>query len=120
MEAGNGLLTKRQYLHPPMAYEPGALDAALAAAVGEDPTLMLELRLAMLESAERHATQLARSRNDGNWQVAAWRLKGLAASFGAMQLVNAAEQAIEAVPGDPVALRKVDRAVSLLRADLRG
>ncbi len=102
-----------------MAYEPGALDAALAAAVGDDPALMLELRMAMLESAERHAQMLARSRNDGNWQVAAWRLKSLAASFGAMHLVSAAEEAVQAVPGDPVAIRKVDRAIAVIRSEFR-
>ncbi|MEA3016770.1 MAG: hypothetical protein QOI38_1492, partial [Sphingomonadales bacterium] len=36
-----------------MAYDPGALDASLAAAVGSDPQLMAELRGAFVESAAR-------------------------------------------------------------------
>jgi HPt (histidine-containing phosphotransfer) domain-containing protein len=99
-----------------MAYEPGALDAALAAAVGDDPMLVAELRNALVESAERHADLLSRARCDANWHSAAWRLKGLAASFGAMILMQAAAEALEAAPGDPVALRKVNRAIALLKA----
>lgn len=99
-----------------MAYEPGALDAALAAAVGDDPALVVELRLALVESAERHADMLARARCDANWQSSAWRLKGLAASFGAMPLMQVAAEALEAAPGDPVALRKVNRAIAKLKA----
>ena len=36
-----------------MAYDPGAIDAALAAAVGDEPALIAELRLAFVESAQR-------------------------------------------------------------------
>jgi HPt (histidine-containing phosphotransfer) domain-containing protein len=98
----------------PMAYEPGAIEAALAAAVGDDPSLMADLHHALVESAEHHADLLARARCDANWHTAAWRLKGLAASFGAMQLLAAAEAAIEAAPGDPAALRAVQRAIRQL------
>jgi HPt (histidine-containing phosphotransfer) domain-containing protein len=97
-----------------MAYDPGALDAALAAVVGDDPSLMLELRNALVSSAKRHAEQLSGARNDANWDMAAWRLKSLAASFGAMQLMAAANEAVEAAPGDPVAIRRVKRAISQL------
>ena len=38
-----------------MVYDPGALNASLAAAVGSDPELMRELRSAFLESATRLA-----------------------------------------------------------------
>jgi HPt (histidine-containing phosphotransfer) domain-containing protein len=99
-----------------MAYEPGALDAALAAAVGDDPSLVLELRVALVDSAEKHADLLSRARCDANWHSAGWRLKGLAASFGAIQLMLAADDALEAAPGDPVALRKVNRAIAVLKA----
>jgi HPt (histidine-containing phosphotransfer) domain-containing protein len=98
-----------------MAYEPGALDSALAAAVGDDPALVAELRVALIQSAEHHADLLARARCDANWRSAAWRLKGLAASFGAMPLVIAATEALEAVPNDPVALRKINRAIAYLK-----
>ncbi|HEX8418586.1 MAG TPA: Hpt domain-containing protein, partial [Sphingomonas sp.] len=39
-----------------MAYDPGAIDATLAAAVGDEPGLIAELRLAFVESAERAYT----------------------------------------------------------------
>jgi HPt (histidine-containing phosphotransfer) domain-containing protein len=94
-----------------MAYEPGALDAALAAVVGDDPQLVTELRAALLDSAERNVDLLARARCDANWYTVAWRIKGLAASFGAMELLSAAEMAIESAPGDPVAIRTLRAAV---------
>lgn len=100
-----------------MAYEPAALEAALAAAVGDDPSLMAELRGALFESADRLVDLMNRSRCDANWQSAAWRMKGLAASFGAMQLMSAADEALMSVPGDPVALRRVRRAIDHLRDD---
>lgn len=102
-----------------MAYDPGALDAALAAAVGDDPTLMSELRDALVTSATKHAQQLSGARNDANWEIAACRLKGLAASFGAMQLMLAADEAVNAAPGDPVALRRVLRAIALIAEEVR-
>ena len=36
-----------------MAYDPGAIDATLAAAIGDEPTLIAELRCAFVDSAER-------------------------------------------------------------------
>lgn len=95
-----------------MAYDPGAFDAALAAAVGDDPALIADLRAAFVESALRQADLLRRARCDANWRMAAWRLKGIAGSFGALRLMEAAEEAAEAAPGDPVALRKVKRAIA--------
>jgi len=91
-----------------MAFENGALDATLAAAAGEDAALMQELRAAFVESANRQLDLLRRSRCDGNWQVAAMRLKGLAASFHASDLLNAADNALEAAPGEPMAIRKIE------------
>jgi len=95
-----------------MAYDPGALNSALAAAVGDDPALIAELRGAFIESAQKQADLLARARCDANWEMAAWRLKGLAASFGALRLMDAAEAATHAAPGDPVAVRRVNSAIS--------
>jgi HPt (histidine-containing phosphotransfer) domain-containing protein len=99
-----------------MAYDVGGLSAALAAAVGEDAALVAELRGAMIGGAKRHADLLARSRCDANWAVAAHRLKGLAASFSAIDLIAAADLALESAPGDPVALRRVERAIAILEA----
>jgi HPt (histidine-containing phosphotransfer) domain-containing protein len=94
-----------------MVYDPGALNASLAAAVGSDPGLMAELREAFLESAARQAELMSRSRCDANWQIAASRLKSLAASFGAIGLGALADEALDGAPGDPVVLRKLRAAI---------
>jgi HPt (histidine-containing phosphotransfer) domain-containing protein len=94
-----------------MVYDPGALNASLAAAVGSDAELMGELRAAFLESAARQADLMARARCDANWQVAASRLKSLAASFGAVGLLELADEALDGAPGDPVVLRKLRAAI---------
>ncbi|HKX21779.1 MAG TPA: Hpt domain-containing protein [Rhizorhapis sp.] len=94
-----------------MSYDPGALDAALAAAVGDDAALIADLRFAFIESAQRQLDLLERARCDANWEIAAWRLKGLAASFGVVGLMALAEEAARSVPGDPVMLRKLKAAL---------
>ncbi|MEM6584169.1 MAG: Hpt domain-containing protein [Pseudomonadota bacterium] len=91
-----------------MAYESGALDATLAAAAGDDPALMSELRVAFIESAYKQLDLLKRSRCDGNWNVAAMRLKGLAASFHAADLLSAAQNAIDGAPGEPASIREIE------------
>ena len=91
-----------------MAYENGALDSTLAAAAGNDPALLAELRVAFVESAEKQLDLLKRSRCDGNWNVAAMRLKGLAASFHAEELLLAAENALSSAPGEPAAIRDIE------------
>ena len=90
-----------------MAYEAGALDVTLAAAAGDDSALLWELRLAFVDSASRQVDLLRRSRCDGNWQVAAMRLKGLAASFHAETLFELAEEALDGAPGEPGVLRRM-------------
>lgn len=97
-----------------MSFDYGALDAALTAAVGNDESLILELRGAFLESARRQHDLLQRARCDANWEYAAWRLKGLAASFGAIAVLKLADEAAISAPGDPVILRKLDRAISAI------
>lgn len=90
-----------------MAYEVGALDATLAAAAGEDAVLFSELRHAFIESLDRQIDLLRRSRCDGNWQMAAMRIKGLAASFHADALIELAEEALDGAPGDPAVVRRI-------------
>ncbi len=90
-----------------MAYEAGALDATLAAAAGEDPVLFSELRQAFIESVERQLDLLRRSLCDGNWQMSALRLKGIAATFHAERLIVLAEEAAGGAPGDPAVLRRM-------------
>lgn len=99
-----------------MAYDPGALDAALAAAVGDDPALVAELRSAFLASAEGHALALARAVGREEWQAAAWRLQGLAASFGALALMELAQAAARSAVGDPAILRRIGRAIAAFGA----
>ena len=94
-----------------MVYDPGALNASLAAAVGHDSLLMAELRDAFIESAARQADLLGRARCDANWQFAASRLKSVAASFGAVGLMELADEALAGAPGDPVILRKLRSAI---------
>ncbi|MDE2403897.1 MAG: Hpt domain-containing protein [Sphingomonadales bacterium] len=90
-----------------MAFVSGDLDATLVAAAGDNLTLRSELRAAFIESIERQIDLLHRSRCDGNWQVAAMRLKGVAASFHADRLIELANDALDAAPGDPVCLRRL-------------
>jgi hypothetical protein len=109
----NGSLTHCGY-YPTMTYDFGALEASVAAAVGDDDALALDLRTAFFEGIAHHADLLGRSRCDANWEISAYRLKGLAASFGALGLMKAADCALEAAPGDPVALRKVKTAIAAI------
>jgi HPt (histidine-containing phosphotransfer) domain-containing protein len=90
-----------------MAFEAGALDATLAAAAGDDPLLLAELRGAFLESLATQVDLLRRSRCDGNWRVAALRLRGLATSFHAQPLILLAEEALESAPGEPTVVRRL-------------
>ena len=98
-----------------MAYDPGAIDATLAAAVGDDPALIAELRDAFLVSAHRvvDAFDMANEDDEG-WRTAAWRLKGLAASFGAVRLMALADEASQARPGDIVTINRIRRAIERL------
>jgi len=100
-----------------MAFEAGALDATLAAAAGEDPELFAELRAAFLESVIRQVDLLGRARCDGNWQVAALRLKGLAASFHVDPLMELAEKALDAAPGEPTVVRALQDFIGEFSAD---
>lgn len=97
-----------------MAYDPGAIDAALAAAVGDEPALIAELRGAFLESVRRGLEGLEAAQGDDAWQAAAARLKGLAASFGAVRLMALAIEAADASTQDAGVMRKLKRAVERL------
>ena len=97
-----------------MAYDPGAIDATLAAAVGDDPGLIAELRGAFLDSAQRGLAAIEKADDEETWRAAAWRLKGLAASFGAVRLMALATDAAGGTPGDAELLRRLKRAVARL------
>jgi len=90
-----------------MAHEAADFDTTLAAAAGEDLALLAELRAAFLESFAQQIDLLRRSRCDGNWEIAAQRLKGLGSSFHAPQLAKLAQEALDSAPGEPAVIRKL-------------
>lgn len=96
-----------------MAYDPGAIDATLAAAVGDEPGLIAELRVAFIEGAERAIHAMEMAEDEAGWALGAARLKGLAASFGAVRLMGLAVETANR-PGEAESLRKLRRAVSRL------
>ena len=96
-----------------MAYDPGAIDAALAAAVGDEPALIAELRLAFVESAERALVLIEAAEDAEAWRAATCRLKGLAASFGAVRLMALATDAMDH-PRDAAVVAKLRRSVARL------
>ncbi|WP_375427856.1 Hpt domain-containing protein [uncultured Sphingomonas sp.] len=97
-----------------MAYDPGAIEAALAAAVGDEPGLIADLRVAFHDSVDRALTALEQATDESGWRAAAWRLKGLAASFGAIRLMALASEAADRSHGDARTLRRLRRAVERL------
>ena len=97
-----------------MSMDYGSFDTALKAAVGEDAALMAELRLCFINSAKRQVSLLSRSRCDANWRHSSWRLRGLAASFGATHLIALADEANDGAPGDPVVVRKLNQAIAAI------
>jgi hypothetical protein len=100
-----------------MAYEAGALDATLQAAAGGDADLFAELRRAYADGVARQVDLLERSRCDGNWSVAAMRLKGLAASFHSEPLLLLAEEALGGAPGEPGIVRRLKTYVAQFSAE---
>lgn len=79
--------------------------------------LMAELRAAYIESVARQVDLLERARCDGNWVVAATRLKGLAASFHSSSLRAFAQAALDAAPGEPTVVRRLKAYVAEFSGD---
>ncbi|AIT78854.1 hypothetical protein [Novosphingobium pentaromativorans] len=100
-----------------MAYESGALEATLAAAAGGDAVLFEELLASFLESVARQVDLLERARCDGNWNLAAMLLKGLAASFHSGALLDLSEEALNAAPGEPTVIRRLKAFLAEFSAD---
>lgn len=100
-----------------MAFEGGNLNAALEAAVGDDPSLIFDLRRAFLESADRQLDQLARATDDSMWQLTLYRLKGLCGSFGVVHMIAMVEEAQAASAGDTKAIRRLRSALDILSLD---
>ena len=76
------------------------------------------MRGAFLESAERQLDLLRRARCDGNWRIAAMRLKGLASSFHDEALLALADEANDAAPGEPTVLRRIGAHLKILALTL--
>ncbi|KTE17621.1 hypothetical protein [Sphingopyxis sp. H115] len=94
-----------------MSFDSGPLDRYLSAAIGDDRAMALDLRSAFTGSARDLADLMRRARCDANWEVAALRLKGLAATFGIISLIQLAEEAMSGAPGDPAVLRQINQAI---------
>jgi len=97
-----------------MSFDSGPLDRYLNAAVGDDPAMTLDLRNAFTGSARDLSDLMRRARCDANWNVAALRLKGLAATFGIIPLIQLAEAAMAGAPGDPAILREINQAIDAI------
>ncbi|MBR2173188.1 Hpt domain-containing protein [Sphingopyxis sp. CCNWLW253] len=97
-----------------MSFDSGPLDRYLSAAFGDDPAMAMDLRTAFTGSARDLSDLMRRSRCDANWEMAAIRLKGLAATFGIIPLIQLAEAAIEGAPGDPAVLRRINLAIDAI------
>jgi len=94
-----------------MSFDSGPLDRYLSAAIGDDAAMAMDLRSAFTGSARDLADLMRRARCDANWEVAALRLKGLAATFGIISLIQLAEDAMAGAPGDPAVLRQINQAI---------
>ena len=76
--------------------------------------MAMDLRSAFAGGARDLSDLMRRSRCDANWEMAAIRLKGLAATFGIIPLIELAEAAIEGAPGDPAVLREINQAIDAI------
>jgi len=94
-----------------MSFDSGPLDRYLSAAVGDDAAIAMDLRTAFTGSARDLSDLMRRARCDANWHVAALRLKGLAATFGIIPLIQLSEAAMAGAPGDPAVLRQINQVI---------
>lgn len=97
-----------------MAYDPGAIDIKLAAALGDEPALIAELRAAFLDSVRHSVDRMKSSRGSEEWAMAALRLQSLAGSFGAVALMGLAEEAVRRSAHDNALLQRIEGAIERL------
>jgi HPt (histidine-containing phosphotransfer) domain-containing protein len=100
-----------------MAYQNTHLEAMITAAIGDDPSLMKDLRQAFLSSAQDHLRALEQATALHEWHMAAWKFKGLCATFGVQELADLATAATDAPRGDPAILRRIHSALDALSAE---
>ncbi|HTH28644.1 MAG TPA: Hpt domain-containing protein [Sphingobium sp.] len=99
-----------------MAYQNTHLEAIISAAIGDDPSLMRDLRQAFMGSAEEYVAALGQATSIHEWQMAAWRFKGLCATFGVQELAGLAAEATASSNGDIAILRRIRAALTDLAA----
>ena len=99
-----------------MAFESGSFDTTLAAAAGHDGAMMAELRRGYAESVAHQVDLLARSRCDANWTMASARLQSLAAGFHDHALMELADMAHHAAPGEPTVIRLIQEHICEIRS----
>lgn len=97
-----------------MVYDPGALEAALAAVVGDEPVLIAELRGAYFDSAKVHVEAMRSATSLADWRASAERLHSLSASFGALRVMDAAQAAARSSGIDDEILGRIDRSLTAL------
>lgn len=97
-----------------MSFDSGPLDRYLSAAIGDDPAMAADLRTAFTSGARDLTDLMRRARCDANWNMAALRLKSLAATFGIISLIQLAEDAMAGAPGDPAVLRQINAAIDAI------
>jgi HPt (histidine-containing phosphotransfer) domain-containing protein len=95
-----------------MAYQNTHLEAIITAAIGDDPSLMQDLRRAFMGSAQDHLAALTKADALHDWEMAAWRFKGLCATFGVEELAGLAAEATQAPLGDPALLARIRAALA--------
>ncbi len=97
-----------------MAYQNTQLDSMLVSALGDDPLLVKELRDAFLASAREHLAALKAAPTLSQWHMAAWKFKGLCASFGVDEMADIAAEATDSERGDPALLRRLQKQIEAL------
>lgn len=97
-----------------MAYQNTQLDSMLVSALGDDPLLVRELRDAFLASAREHLAALKAATTLPQWHMAAWKFKGLCATFGVDEMADVAAKATDSDCGDPALLRRLQRQIEAL------
>lgn len=97
-----------------MVMDPGAIEKALAAAIGDDDALIAELKSAFIDSAQLHLANLCEAEDRQRWHDACWRMHALAIGFGVVRLAKASEHAATLPPRDRLALRRIRTIINTL------
>lgn len=90
-----------------MGLEFGTFEEALAVAAGNDFALLAELRSSYAKSVAGQLDLLGRARCDANWDIAAERLRSIAAGFHDRILMELASEALCSAPGEPTVVRRI-------------